>query len=151
MSRTQVWSQIPRRYWQTQSFLAYAAAGMVQQGRGLPAAVTQGSRHDASDRQRAFAPGALAVAVADRAQADAGARRAGDAVVVRAPPEGRRPRRLPGDRPRPRVRAHALGAAEPGRERDRRRGGGDDVVVEPRRSGAQLAGDPRALVRAGRP
>src|SRR3954469_19177062 len=27
MSRTQVWSQIPRRYWQTHSFPAYAAAG----------------------------------------------------------------------------------------------------------------------------
>jgi uncharacterized protein (DUF2236 family) len=29
MSRTHVWSQIPRRYWQTHSFPAYAAAGMV--------------------------------------------------------------------------------------------------------------------------
>src|SRR4051794_25916130 len=29
MSRTQVWSQIPRRNWQTHSFPAYAAAGMV--------------------------------------------------------------------------------------------------------------------------
>src|SRR5690349_18796948 len=28
MSRTQVWSQMPRRYWQTHSFPAYAAAGM---------------------------------------------------------------------------------------------------------------------------
>src|SRR4051794_33369572 len=29
MSRTQVWSQIPRRNWQTHSFPAYAAAGMA--------------------------------------------------------------------------------------------------------------------------
>ena len=28
MSRTQVWSQIPRRNWQTHSFPAYAAAGI---------------------------------------------------------------------------------------------------------------------------
>src|SRR5436190_6443099 len=29
MCATQVWSQIPRRNWQTHSFPAYAAAGMV--------------------------------------------------------------------------------------------------------------------------
>src|SRR3954462_8376844 len=35
MSCTQVWSQIPRRNWQTQGFPAYAAAGMPSEASAL--------------------------------------------------------------------------------------------------------------------
>src|SRR4051794_38330013 len=113
MSCTQVWSQIPRRNWQTHSFPAYAAAGMpLSVARALPAAAGERPRDQAADRQRALPPGAFAVAVADRAQADDRAGRGGDALVVRAPPEHRRARGLPRDRPWLGVRAHALDPAD---------------------------------------
>src|ERR671932_827634 len=45
MSRTQVWSQTPRLNWQTHSFPAYAAAGMVPTGyRAVPCARQRMSR-----------------------------------------------------------------------------------------------------------
>src|SRR5262245_63128845 len=46
MSRTQVWSQIPRRNWQTHSFPAYAAAGIPSQGRPDAAPQRAGDRLD---------------------------------------------------------------------------------------------------------